>query len=111
MAIEYLKQAAKTPETETATARDVVAAMLAEIERRGEPAVREYAAKLDQLGRRDRRHAATRSSGARATSRHGVKRDIEFATAQVRRFALAQRESMREFSIELAPGRRRRASG
>jgi len=33
-----------------------------------------------------------------------VKRDIDFATAQVRRFALAQRESLREFSLELQPG-------
>ena len=47
MAVQHLKQAAKTPESETATARSVVVEMLAEIERRGEPAVREYAAKLD----------------------------------------------------------------
>ena len=35
MAIEYLKQASKTPESETATARKVAEEMLAEIERRG----------------------------------------------------------------------------
>jgi sulfopropanediol 3-dehydrogenase len=103
MAIQHLKQASKTPETETATARNVVAEMLAEIERRGEPAVREYAAKLDnwhgeilvtpaEIERRTRDIPAT------------VKRDIEFATEQVRRFALAQAASMREFSVELAPG-------
>ena len=33
-----------------------------------------------------------------------VKRDIEFATAQVRRFAQAQRDSMHEFSLEVQPG-------
>jgi len=48
MAIEYLKKAARTPDTETGTARKVVEEMLAEIERRGETAVREYAAKLDR---------------------------------------------------------------
>ena len=103
MAIQHLKQASKTPETETAAARNVVAEMLAEIERRGEPAVREYAAKLDgwrgeilvtpaEIERRTRDIPAS------------VKRDIEFATEQVRHFALAQRDSMREFSVDLAPG-------
>ncbi|MGN2393347.1 histidinol dehydrogenase, partial [Pelomicrobium sp. G1] len=47
MAIQYLKKASKTPETETGAAQKVVGKMLAEIERRGEQAVREYARKLD----------------------------------------------------------------
>jgi len=103
MAIEYLKQASKTPESETAAARRVVEDMLAEIERRGEAAVREYAAKLDrwtgeivvtseEIERRTRALAP------------GIRRDIEFATAQVRRFALAQLASMNEFSTEIHPG-------
>src|SRR5207249_989599 len=33
-----------------------------------------------------------------------VKRDIEFATAQVRQFAEAQMASIRDFSVELSPG-------
>src|SRR6476646_2056780 len=33
-----------------------------------------------------------------------VRRDIEFATGRVRRFAEAQRESTREFSVEVHPG-------
>jgi sulfopropanediol 3-dehydrogenase len=33
-----------------------------------------------------------------------VKDDIDFAAGQVRAFALAQRESIRDFSIELSPG-------
>src|SRR5262245_22442595 len=103
MAIQHLKQASKTPETETAAARNVVAEMLAEIERRGEPAVRDYAAKLDSwrgdiLVTPEEIERRTRDIPA------AVKCDIEFATEQVRRFALAQRESMREFSVELAPG-------
>lgn len=103
MSIEYLKRASKTPETEAGAARKVVAEMLAEIERRGEDAVRDYAAKLDQwtgdivvtpaeIERRTRDIA------------DGIKRDIEFATEQVRRFAIAQRESIREFSTEVHPG-------
>ena len=103
MAIRHLKQATKTPESETAAARTVAAEMLAEIERRGEAAVREYAAKLDGW------HGEIVVTPAEIERRtrdipDGTKRDIEFATEQVRRFALAQRDSMREFSVELAPG-------
>ena len=102
--MEYLKKAAKTPETETGNARKVVDEMLAEI---GAAARRRCAStrgSSTSWERRDRGDEPTRSSAARATIDAGVKRDIEFATAQVRRFALAQRESMQEFSTEVHPG-------
>ena len=103
MAIKYLKKAAKTPATESGEARKVVDEMLAAIAQRGEAAVREYARSLDgwtgdivvsaeEIERR------TRGIDG------GVKRDIEFATAQVHRFAQAQRDSMHEFSLEVQPG-------
>jgi sulfopropanediol 3-dehydrogenase len=103
MAITYLKRAAKTPETETETAQKVVTEMLAAIRRGGEQAVRDYAAKLDKwtgdiVVTPDEVDRRTRGMP------EGVKRDIEFATDQVRRFALAQRESIREFSTEVCPG-------
>jgi sulfopropanediol 3-dehydrogenase len=102
---EYLKRAARTPETEAGTARKVAEEMLAEIERRGEAAVREYAAKLDHWSGEivvgaDEVERRTRDLPA------GVKRDIEFATGQVRKFAAAQRASLQEFATELAPGLR-----
>ena len=103
MAIEYLKKAAKTADTESANARIVVDEMLAQIVRNGEPAVREYARKLDGwsgeiLVSADEIERRTHDIDA------SVKRDIEFATAQVRRFAQAQRDSMHEFSLEVQPG-------
>lgn len=103
MAIEYLKRATKTPETETGTAREVVSAMLAEIERRGEAAVRDYALKLDKW---DGPILVTREEMDRRAAEvpDGVRRDIEFAAAQVRSFAEAQRDSVRDFSVELLPG-------
>ena len=103
MAITYLKKASKTPDTEGGNARKVVEEMLGEIERRGEAAVREYAQKLDKwtggivLTEAD---IERRTAGIEPS----VKRDIEFAAGQVRRFAEAQRESMREFAIEVRPG-------
>ena len=103
MAITYLKRAAKTPETETGTAQQVVAEMLGQIRERGEEAVREYALKLDQWSgpvvvTADEVAARTRSIP------QTTRRDIEFATEQVRRFAVAQRESIREFEFEVSPG-------
>jgi sulfopropanediol 3-dehydrogenase len=101
--MEYLKRAAKTPQDETAGARQVVDGMLAEIERRGEQAVREYAARLDRW---TGEIVVSREEIERRTHDvpPSIKQDIEFATAQVRRFAQAQRDSMREFSVELANG-------
>ena len=77
--------------------------MLATIARDGEAAVREYARKLDGWSgdivvSADEIERRTRDIDA------SVKRDIEFATAQVRRFAQAQRDSMHEFSLEVQPG-------
>jgi sulfopropanediol 3-dehydrogenase len=103
MAIEYLKRASKTPETETANAQQVVADMLATIRRGGEQAVRDYARSLDKWNgdivvTPEEIEQRTRDISAQ------VKSDIEFATAQVRRFALAQRDSVRDFSVEMLPG-------
>ncbi len=103
MTTTYLKKAAKTPETESGSAQKVVVEMLAEIERRGEDAVREYAQKLDRWAGEilvSKAQAERRTRDLPAST----KRDIEFATGQVRRFAIAQRESIREFSTEIHPG-------
>ena len=103
MSVVCLKKATKTAETETGTAREIVDEMLAEIERGGESAVREYALRLDHWSgdivvSPDEVERRTRDiPGA-------IKRDIEFATEQVTRFAAAQRESIREFSVEVCPG-------
>src|SRR5438128_1433495 len=103
MALQYLKKAGKTPETEGGRAREVVAGMLAESEKRGEAAVREYAKKLDGW-EGDILVSAEEADRRTRGIAEGIKRDIEFATQRVRRFALAQRESLREFSTEVAPG-------
>ena len=101
--IEYLKKAAKTPETESGNARKVVEEMLAAIRRGGESAVRDYARKLDGWEGEILVGGAEVERNTRAIDPK-VRRDIDFATAQVRRFALAQRESMHEFSVEAHPG-------
>ena len=103
MAIAYLKKATRTPESESGNAQAVAGAMLAEIASRGEAAVREYAAKLDRWEGDIVVPAAEIERRAKLVP-DTVKADIEFATAQVRRFARAQRESIEEFAVELQPG-------
>jgi sulfopropanediol 3-dehydrogenase len=103
MATEHLKRASKTPETEAANAQQVVSHMLATIRKGGEQAARDYAKALDKwtgdiLVSPDEIKRRTRDIPEQ------VKRDIEFATAQVRRFAIAQRESVQDFSVEMLPG-------
>lgn len=103
MAITYLKKASKTPETETATAQAVVTEMLGEIGARGEDAVRAYAKKLDQW---DDEIILTRAAIDRRAAEvpAQVREDIDFAIRQVSNFALAQRDSLCEFSVDLHRG-------
>ncbi len=101
--ISYLKKAEKSPQTETATAQKVVTEMLAQIQTRGEDAVREYAKQLDGWSgdivlTPEKIREQIRDVPA------AVRTDIDFAIRQVTDFALAQRESLQEFSVELHPG-------
>lgn len=103
MAVTYLKRASKTPETETATAQKVVNEMLAEILKRGEDAVRDYALKLDKwsgeiIMSEDEIQKSIKDVPA------GVRMDIDFGVKQVHDFALAQKNSIKDFSVELYPG-------
>lgn len=103
MATTYLKKASKTPETETDTARKVVTEMLANIEAGGEEAVKDYALTLDKWSGpivMDKAKIAERIKDVP----EAVKDDIRLAAGQVRRFAEAQKESCRDFSVELSPG-------
>jgi sulfopropanediol 3-dehydrogenase len=103
MPVEYLKKASKTPETESGEAHRVASTMLAEIEKRGEAAVREYAEALDKWSG-DIIVTPAEMDRLIGSVPEGVRRDIEFATGRVRRFAEAQRDSIREFEVELEPG-------
>jgi sulfopropanediol 3-dehydrogenase len=103
MGITYMKRASKTPESETAAAQQVVAEMLAQIGAEGEAAVRAYALKLDGWSGEI---VLTRAEIDRRAAEvpPAVRRDIDFAIAQVSAFAQAQRRSVSEFSTELHPG-------
>ena len=103
MGTSYLKQAEKTPETEAGNAQAVAAEMLSQIQLRGEVAVRDYAARLDRWTGEIVVSADEIERRARDVPEN-VKADIAFATEQVRRFAVAQRNSIEAFDVEIYPG-------
>ncbi len=103
MAITYLKKAEPRPAVENKDIRDIVAIMLANIERESEDAVRGYAEKLDSwtgeivLSDEARKAACNRVPPA-------LKDDIRFAQTNIRRFAEAQLSTLGECEIEVMPG-------
>jgi len=103
VSIQYLKKASKTPETETATAQKVVHEMLEAIQKDGVEAVRRYAKSLDQWDGDFIVSRAELDANA-AKVPQSVRADIDFAIKQVYDFAVAQRQSLSEFSTSLHAG-------
>ncbi|SLN51629.1 Sulfopropanediol 3-dehydrogenase [Pseudoruegeria aquimaris] len=106
MAIEYLKRS--KPETEKAEddarVRETVDATLADIEARGDAAVRELAVKFDGYERESYRLAPEEIEAIMAKVSPRDMADIRFAQEQVVNFAKAQRASMLDIEVETLPG-------
>ena len=101
--MEYIKQASAPDEAADRSIREIAETMLAEIEKGGETAALNYAEKLDgwngNVVLTDKKRAALIE---KVPSQ--VQEDIQFAHRQVKRFAEAQRDSLKEFEIETEPG-------
>ena len=84
--------------------RATVEALLADIATRGDAAVREMSVRFDGWDRTDFRltHAEIRACLSELPAR--ALDDIRFAQEQVRNFAHAQRESMKDIEVETLPG-------
>lgn len=106
MTIEYLKRGKSTSERaeDDARVRQVVEATLADIESRGDIAVRELAEKFDNDSRASYRLSDQEIQTLIAQVAPRDIDDIKFAQTQVRRFAEAQRASMTDIEIETLPG-------
>ncbi|MYJ72842.1 MAG: histidinol dehydrogenase [Rhodospirillaceae bacterium] len=103
MTVVYLKRAAKRSTDGSADVAAAVAAILDEIEKGGETAARRYAAKFDRYDgnivlARDEIEAAAEQVPQK------LKDDIRFAWDNVRRFAEAQKDTIRDMQIEISPG-------
>jgi sulfopropanediol 3-dehydrogenase len=84
--------------------RDIVEAALADIEQRGDDAVREMSIKFDGWDREDYRLSQPEIDAAVDSLTAQERKDIEFAQAQVRNFAQIQRASMQDVEVETLPG-------
>ncbi len=101
--IEHLKKPQGAAEEQDEKVRQTVESMLADIENRGEAAVRFYAEKLDGWTG-DFVLSAEKKAQLIAQVPQQVRDDIQFAHDQVRQFAEAQKDSLQEFEIETRPG-------
>ncbi len=101
--MRFVKKAITSKEADDRNVHEVVQRMLTEIEKNREPAALAYAEKLDgwfgDVILSDEKRAALIEKVPEQ-----VRKDIQFAHHQVRRFAEAQRDSLVEFEIETAPG-------
>ena len=104
--MKYLKQGkeAEAIASEDSKVRATVEAALADIQARGQDAVREMSVKFDGWDRTDYRltDKEIRECLGELSSRNID--DIKFAQAQVRNFAQHQREALRDIEVETLPG-------
>jgi len=92
----YLKKAERSAESNVLEAQKVVNDMLTNIDKNGEQAVRDYAARLDNW-HGDILLSKSDIDAITSGVSQSVKDDIDFACKQVYDFAKAQRESVVEF--------------
>ena len=99
----YLKKAGLTAASGAGDVRETVQAILDDIETRGDEAAMEYAAKFDAYSGNIK---LTRQEidAAAALVPEKLKDDIRFAHDNVRRFAEAQKETLKDIEIEVVPG-------
>ena len=104
--ITYLKRGKSDTDVAEADAkvRATVESILADIEKRGDAAVRELAEKFDGHAPENFRLSDDKIKAAIAKVSRNDIADIEFAQAQVRNFAEKQKECLRDLEVETLPG-------
>ena len=103
MTVEYLKKAPLHSRSDASETRDIVRKILDEIEAGGDEKALEYAAKFDNYqGAILLSAAAIETASALVPDK--MKRDIEFAHANVKKFAEAQKSTVADFETEVVPG-------
>jgi len=104
--IKYLKKG-KSVEAKAeidAQVRNTVESIIADVQKRGEAAVREYSQKFDKWNPPSLRLSEDQIQGCiRSLDRRAIE-DIKFAQAQIRRFAKIQLLSLRDVEMETLPG-------
>jgi sulfopropanediol 3-dehydrogenase len=103
---KYLKQGrdAQARAEDLSKVRHTVEDILADIEKRGDAAVRELSIKFDKWDRADYRLTDAEIKACLAELSVRDIEDIKFAQTQVRNFAQIQRDSMKDVEVETLPG-------
>jgi sulfopropanediol 3-dehydrogenase len=106
MAIEYLKRGKPEAErvADDAKVRGIVETTLADIEARGDAAVRDLSAKFDGYSPASFRLSPSEIEAALQKVSAREMEDIKFAQTQIRHFAQAQRATMTDLEVETLPG-------
>ena len=103
MTVEYIKKAPLHSRSDATETRDIVRKILDEIEAGGDEKALEYAAKFDNYqGSILLSAEAIKTASALVPDK--MKRDIEFAHANVKKFAEAQKSTVADFETEVVPG-------
>ncbi|WP_294624258.1 histidinol dehydrogenase [uncultured Roseovarius sp.] len=103
MAREYLKKATLTSQSGASDVHDTVQRILDDIEKGGDATALDYAAKFDKY---NGNVILTREEieAAKALVPQKLRDDIQFAHDNVRQFAQAQKETLRDIEVEVVPG-------
>ena len=106
MSVTWLKRGKPATEraADDAKVRATVESVLADIAARGDAAVRDLSVKFDNYAPPAFRLTASEIEAAIAQVSPRDMQDIRFAQTQIRRFAEAQRASMRDIEVETLPG-------
>lgn len=103
MARNYLKKAELTSSSDVSDVRATVQKVLDDIEAGGDKVALEYAAKFDKY-EGTLVLTAEDIAVASALVPEKLKRDIQFAHANVKKFAEAQKETCKDIEVEVIPG-------
>jgi sulfopropanediol 3-dehydrogenase len=88
----------------SAQVQATVQSIIADIEQRGEAAVREYSQKFDKWDPKSFRLSKAEIDSCIDSLTPRARADIEFAQAQIRRFAQIQLSTLRDVEVETLPG-------
>lgn len=101
---EYLKKAVPRPPEDDAAVRQTVSEILGAVRERGDKAVREWSERLDRWAPPAFRLSQSEIESAIGRVSVEDRRVIDYCRDQIAAFARRQRESLREFDVELQPG-------
>lgn len=104
--IEYVKQASLTPEQRNGDLelRNTVEAIIADIAQEGDTALRRHSQRFDAWSPTSFRLTPAEIDACVASLSRQARDDIEFAQAQIRRFAQIQKLGIRDVEVETLPG-------